>query len=485
MNESLTDELLELAHGYIEQSLSADQVARLEEILESEPEARRVYLDFLQDHATLHWSRVGADDDDAAVVDFEMPGARRFPPLWQVFAAAAVVSLLALFLSQLQDAKTARAFATMAKTESARWESGSLPTAQGGRLGRGELELVRGLATIRFDSGAEVILEAPARLELVDAMNCTLHRGTAVAEVGEKAKGFTIATPRARVIDHGTRFALNVDPATGATQTQVFDGLVEVELPGKGERIALKEGQQTLVAGEGAEAVSEGPVEGTWSRPTPAQPPQNRGVRRIGTNAPGGADAYVWGGKPTTHNSDSLLLLKNGLGENAPHRKVYLRFPLGDLSTGAIEDARLDLRFAPTGWGLASHLEDAEFIVYGLTNDASDAWDPASLDWASAPANDPGNGDGVMPGAVIELGRFLLPRGIQTGSFGIRGAALTRFLNEDQNRIATLIVVRSTLETRGGGLVHAFASSRHPDLPAPTLHLKLNEREAGPRDIPR
>ncbi len=478
MNERDTDELLELAHGYIERSLNAEQVARLELWLEESPEARQIYLNFLQDHATLHWSRVG-EGQEPVVTDFAMPRARRFPPLWQIFAAAAVVSLLALVLALMPGAAGRSAFATMAKTEAARWESGSLPTAEGVRLGSGALELVRGLATIRFDSGAEVILEAPARLELVDAMNCTLHHGTAVAEVGPTAKGFTIRTPRARVIDLGTRFALNVDPADGATQTQVFDGLVEVEFPGKPGRISLKEGQQSRIAGAGAESVSDGPVEGTWNRPAQSEPVSRAGIRRISTATPGGADAYVSGGSPTTHNSDTLLLLKNGLGDKAPHRKTYLRFPLGEISRGAIAEARLDLRFAPTGWGLASHLGDSEFVVYGLAPDAADAWDPASMDWMTAPENDAANGSTLLRGAV-ELGRFQVPRGIQTGSYGIRGERLVQFLNEDPNRLATLVVVRETIEKRSGGLVHAFASSRHPDLPPPTLHLKLRTTEARP-----
>jgi hypothetical protein len=76
---------------------------------------------------------------------------------------------------------------------------------------------------------------------------------------------------------------------------------------------------------------------------------------------------------------------------------------------------------------------------------------------------------------VRELGRFTIPRGIQTGSFGIEGEALEAFLNEDGNRRATLLIVRETSETRGGGLVHAFASSRHPSLAPPTLKLRVSE----------
>src|SRR5690606_9270770 len=135
MNEPGTDELLELAHGYIEGSLSPAQIAELEAVLSENAEARRVYLDFLHDHAALHWDRVGAGGEDGAgteIVDFPPVRARRAPTLWQGFAAAALVSLLALVM--MRPAPGDASFATMKKTEAARWESGTLPTAEGARL---------------------------------------------------------------------------------------------------------------------------------------------------------------------------------------------------------------------------------------------------------------------------------------------------------------------------------------------------------------
>ncbi len=474
MNDSLDiDHLLELAHGYIEGRLTPAELAELETLLTGDTEARRVYLDFLHDHAALHWEQVAATGDEAVIEDFPSLRARRFPTLWQAFAAAALVALLALVATRPGPRDTT--FATMKATEAAQWESGTLPTAEGARLGAGGIDLVRGLATIAFDSGAEVVLEAPARLSLVDAMNCVLERGTAVAEVGESAEGFTIRTPSARVIDHGTRFAVNVDAASGATQTQVFDGLVEVEEPESKKRIALREGQQALVTGSSLGGVLEGAEEGTWSNPEARVRRKEPGIRKITTADSGGADAYVWGGKPTDHTSETLLLLKNGIGEDPPHRKAYLRFPLDPIAPGKITSARLELRFTPTGWGLASHLGDSEFTVYGLLEESLDAWDPATLVWMNAPANDPGAGNTVRKELVRELGRFTVPRGIQTGSFGIAGEALRDFLNTDGNRRATLLIVRETPETRGGGLVHAFASSRHPTLAPPTLELKISE----------
>ena len=85
---------------------------------------------------------------------------------WSV--AALLVALAVMIFWPKQDDGT---FVTMAETHAAFWESGNLPTADGSRLGKGTLRLAEGMATLKFDSGAEVILEAPATLTLFDSMN--------------------------------------------------------------------------------------------------------------------------------------------------------------------------------------------------------------------------------------------------------------------------------------------------------------------------
>jgi hypothetical protein len=477
MNDTERDELLELAHGYLEGSLDEEQLHDLEIRLDAEPEARRIFVDFTHDHAALHWRQIAEPTDGGIAENMEALSdlqPRRLPTLWQACAAGAIISLLALVLLQSRGETVPRTFAAMDKTESARWESGDLPTSEGVRLHAGILKLTRGLATIAFDSGAEVILEAPAELELVDQMNCLLHSGTAVAEVTEPAKGFRIETPTAEVIDHGTRFVVNVDRGTGATKTQVFDGLVEVKLPNSRESVHLETGQQNFVAGNKLGDVMPEIKEGTWLR---AERPLARGPewKTLTTGDPGGDDSYVWGGRPNDHVSDELLLLKNSQDLAGPHRKAYLRFSLGNIIREQIVNAELSLRFTPTGWGLAALVADSHFLVYGITDDSLDDWTHKTMNWENAPANVLENGTDLLPDKTILLGEFTVPRGVQSGTFGMRGKKLARFLNDDQNRMASLVVVRTTMETRGGGLVHAFASSRHPSLPAPRLIVRLEE----------
>ena len=40
-------------------------------------------------------------------------------------------------------------------------------------------------------------------------MNCLIKHGTALAEGPDGAQGFTIDTPKAKAIDHGTKFVVS------------------------------------------------------------------------------------------------------------------------------------------------------------------------------------------------------------------------------------------------------------------------------------
>jgi hypothetical protein len=160
---------------------------------------------------------------------------------------------------------------------------------------------------------------APAQLDLIDAMNCRIRSGTAVANVPQSAIGFRIETPSARVIDHGTRFSVTVHPATGGTLTQVFDGLVDVENPTTGEIVALKTGQSNSIVGRETGPVTEGLEE--LIQPT-IPTPRRSGPESIAVTS--SKDAYV--GPCLKNDSEVLLYVKTG--EAGFNRKAYLGFDL-------------------------------------------------------------------------------------------------------------------------------------------------------------
>jgi hypothetical protein len=109
---------------------------------------------------------------------------------------------------------------------------------------------------VRFASGATVILSGSTIFTARSARGGKLDQGRVVARVPESAKGFTIESDIARVVDLGTEFGF----AAGDTQQQVavFDGLVQVfatnspiDLPQ-----ALHRGEAVQVDGHGAIAAT-------------------------------------------------------------------------------------------------------------------------------------------------------------------------------------------------------------------------------------
>ena len=86
-----------------------------------------------------------------------------------------------------------------------------------------------------------------------------------------------------------------------------------------------------------------------------------------------------------------------------------------------------------------------------------------------------GNGASLVGSKVRKLGTFTIQQGVQRGDFGIDGETLTGYLRDHAGSEITLIVVRDTVETEDAGLVHGFASRRHPSLPAPTLSISVSK----------
>ncbi|MBN1909692.1 MAG: FecR domain-containing protein [Pirellulales bacterium] len=90
-----------------------------------------------------------------------------------------------------------------------------------------KIQLRRGLIELRFNDGARVVLEGPVTFDAQTARQGFLYDGSLAADVPKEAKGFTIATPSAKVVDLGTRFGVSVS-TDGTVETHVFEGKVEV-----------------------------------------------------------------------------------------------------------------------------------------------------------------------------------------------------------------------------------------------------------------
>jgi ferric-dicitrate binding protein FerR (iron transport regulator) len=460
--------LLELIAGVLEGDLTEADRVSLNSILRESPDARQVYLQHTHLHTRLH-----LDYTAGQVTDF-MPGATspkkssRFSGIqFTIMAAAACLVLMALF-SLLRPSGT-NAFATLEQAKSVRWGSSDLPTTEGARLGGGTLRVAEGLVTLRFDSGAEITLEAPAELTLVDEMHCILLSGAAVTYVPDSAVGFRVKTPYADVVDFGTRFSVIVNSITNKTYTEVYEGLVEVEHPKTGKVVSLRAGQRISSGIESMNEVLQEQDGFDW--PVTIGPAMRDSEWKSFETT---KDAYIGRAfidNVEVHRSETLLLVKNG---SVP-RYSCLGFDLSDLAPDQISDATLKLNFAPTGLGLASHVPDATFSVYGLI--ANQTWNEDSINEGNAPAFAPNRfiGDGLDKSKLRKLGSFVIEQGVQRGEFGIEGEALATFLRDHAGSAITLIVGRDTKEIERDGLVHGFASRRHPTLPPPTLLIRVEK----------
>jgi hypothetical protein len=128
----------------------------------------------------------------------------------------------------------------------------------GERIGRNQrLELTGGLAEITFDSGARVVLEGPASLEVNSAWDGTLRSGTLKVTVPPQAVGFRIANSAVEVVDLGTEFSMIAD-GQGAAEVLVLKGEVEAApRSADGETVLLRENEARRFATTGVSDVAD------------------------------------------------------------------------------------------------------------------------------------------------------------------------------------------------------------------------------------
>ncbi|OYW71994.1 MAG: hypothetical protein B7Z37_26225 [Verrucomicrobia bacterium 12-59-8] len=463
--------LLELSERYADEKLSAAEVAALETELRDNAASRAFFAKALHQRAELTF-------DDSWHSQAAPAGRAPAKPVWWrhaiTAAAAACVTFGFVWLQSTRDGTVA----TLIRAQQCQWAGSSLPTVEGARLKPGILDLIEGLAVLRFDSGAELVLEAPATVEVIDGMNCKLRRGTLVAEVPPQAKGFSIDTKDAKVIDWGTKFGLSAGE-DGKYLVQVMEGLVEVDDKSGTASRKLEKGQRVDHGWSHSQLHPSGGDDAEPSRWQPAiVMDTGDGWQAITTAFGRGKDSYIQSSEKTPNDfgTHPFFRVKHSRDSKPElNRKGYIALDLSKFSGRTIEDAELVLTIEPSELGFASFVPDSTFAVYGVLDEAEDAWEEDGLSWQNAPAHAPEQPERHLPAAskVKLLGKFEIAQGINRGTRKLRGKDLADFLNADTNQIATLIICRETNETQDSGLVHAFATKENGTRSAPMLRVKL------------
>ena len=220
---------------------SDEQMRALNELLRTDSAARDEYILRVEVHSRLAsepdlFASVGVEASSPVFPDITPLPARPHSRLAWTISLAACFALIAAGLwvfrpeTPTERTPTSKAVALLNKTVAAQWhKAGQIPQL-GAPLEPGLLQLESGLAQIVFYSGARVVVEGPAEVQIVtqDRISCRLGRLT--ADVPAQARGFRVETPHSTVTDLGTSFALDVKERQ--TELHVFKGAVKLQ-PGR------------------------------------------------------------------------------------------------------------------------------------------------------------------------------------------------------------------------------------------------------------
>ena len=267
-------ELVELAEKYCLQTLDEEENGRLNALLCDDGDAQSFFLAYGNIHAQLAWE-YGAQPATEPAKGLEAAAGGRQPVinlddqrdlfsanpaapttrsrLAQVLALAACLVLTAAGVWSLwfkrpatRNGATSTAVAMLIRAVDAHWSQDTAPIRVGGPLAPGWLRLDSGLAQVVFYSGARVVLEGPAELQIVSPTEAVCPTGRLLVEVPQPARGFRLKTDQLNVVDLGTAFGITA--AHGRTEVHVFKGKVEV-LSGIAARQPLGEGQAAVAQG--------------------------------------------------------------------------------------------------------------------------------------------------------------------------------------------------------------------------------------------
>jgi hypothetical protein len=237
MTAEVRQELQRLLSELCDGQLDEAGHARLQELLDIDAECRRLYLEYLDVHAQLLAHPALSETRRPEPFSGE-PNKRLRSPFWR-YALVAVGTLAASLLIQWRlggwrghDDPTERStepaapryVATLVQAAGCVWEGPEQPPAAGARLTPGELHLRKGVARLRADGGAGLLLEGPAVLRLDSSASATVLQGKVVFQADETAAPFDLHTPTSTLVDFGTEYAVVVEPE--GEEIHVFNGEV-------------------------------------------------------------------------------------------------------------------------------------------------------------------------------------------------------------------------------------------------------------------
>lgn len=242
------DKLEKLIAAYCDGNISDQDSQELESILAKSSEARQKLIEYMNIDAGL--KEIADAEND--IIAFPKEKVQKKTSAW-LYAAAAlfVINLALLFQPTKTQTEMAKAPVEKPQAETQIPEFNRHAIAQITRavntefvdknsktLNPGKLKLESGLLQIEFFSGATMVLEGPAEIELISAMEVAALSGKMHVKVPETAQGFIVDTGKMQVHDLGTEFAIDMNKPS--PEVHVLDGEVEIHHDKKKLKTLLK-----------------------------------------------------------------------------------------------------------------------------------------------------------------------------------------------------------------------------------------------------
>ena len=249
------DRFLERIMRYLEDDLSEQGVATLQQELADDPRKREIFsLICLSDtlahdempmlsaanpvidehpepagsmHETMILPAIEADDPESSDDPFALSNLspRKKQRSWLRLGRWAAVFAIAITAFLLWHSSPKRAIAaTVLSTVDAHWNG----PADGAVLHpHDSFDLQSGCVALRFSDGTQLVAEGPAKLTCSGPAAVELSAGKISVKMPAGHNGFSVVTPDCRVTDLGTEFG--VDAAAAFTDVHVFSGKVKIE----------------------------------------------------------------------------------------------------------------------------------------------------------------------------------------------------------------------------------------------------------------
>ena len=248
----LDNEIRNLIDVALDEVPSPKQLARLEELLATDEDARKYYIEEI--------ILIGDIERSAFSVAYSKPMiAVPSVNAWTI-GIMAILSMIVLFITVVRllpikesDNVTKVVFQDAIAKIVGGSSAGIVGMQSDGVLNEGHYEL-EGSICLLFRNGASVEITGPAKFEIQNALLMVLHLGSARVHAPESAKGFLVAIPGMEVRDIGTEFGVSVAPDRSA-EVHVFLGAVELLCSGAEPRL-LEEGNAISWEGKGIHSMS-------------------------------------------------------------------------------------------------------------------------------------------------------------------------------------------------------------------------------------